>query len=379
MSVYFDHNATTPLDARVLDAMMPYLKEHYGNASSRHEHGRHARKALDEAREKIAAAVNAHPSQVILVSGGSEANNLAIKGAAGCLKPSQVLISAVEHPCVAKSARELGASGWRVRTLVVDAEGRVEADDLTAALREPTALVSVMLANNETGVLQDLRGVAQQARAAGAWVHTDAVQAVGKIAVDFDALGVHALSFSAHKMHGPKGAAALIVDKRLELRPQIVGGLHEKGLRAGTENVAAIVGFGAACELAVQRLQRTTELRGLRERLEAGLEEMGAEVFGAAAERLPNTSYFAFPGVDGETLVMALDRAGFAVASGSACSSGNADPSSTLLAMGVPADLARGALRVSFGRDNSLEQVDAFLATLSGELSRFTRMAALAV
>jgi cysteine desulfurase len=214
--IYFDHNATTPLDSRVLDAMLPFLRGEYGNASSRHDFGTVARKAVNDAREKVAALVNVQPTQVVFVSGGTEANNFFIKGAAGYLKPTQIAVSAIEHPCVAKPAQELARHGWKVRKLWVSRDGEIDLADVDAALAEPTGIVSVMLANNETGVIQDVGAVAARARHADAWVHTDAVQALGKIPVDFAALGVHAMTISAHKLYGPKGAAALVVDNRLE-------------------------------------------------------------------------------------------------------------------------------------------------------------------
>lgn len=381
--VYFDHNATTALDPAVLEAMLPYLSAQFGNASSRHEYGRAARRAIDEARGKVAAALGAHPTEVVFTSGGSEANNLLIKGAAACLKPGLLAVSAIEHPCVIKPAKQLEKRGWVLHKLAVDAEGRIDAENYRAVMARQPKLVSVMLANNETGVLQDVATLAAQAKAAGAWFHTDAVQAVGKIAVDFrglNAAGVHALTLSAHKLGGPKGAAALVLDKRLEIEPQIAGGGHERGLRSGTENVAAIVGFGVACELAVQKLADTTpRLITLRGQLERGLRDIGATLFGAGAERLPNTVYFALRDVDGETLVGQLDRAGFAVASGAACSSANPEPSHVLRAMGVAPELARGAVRISLGSANTEEQVNDFLNTLQITLSKLQRLAAVAV
>lgn len=378
--VYFDHNATTPVDEKVLEAMLPYLRENFGNASSRHEFGTVARRAVDRARQQVASLVNAQPSQVIFVSGGTEANNLFIKGAAGYLKPSQVAVSAVEHPCVAKPAQELARQGWKVRKLAVTRDGRIDLDDLEAALKELTGIVSVMLVNNETGVMLDVAAAAQRARAAKAWVHTDAVQALGKVPVDFQALGVHAMSVSAHKIYGPKGAAALVLDKRLQLRPIIHGGGHEQGLRSGTENVPAIVGFGAACELAAGRMQQLApRLESMRARLERGLRELGAVIFGEDAPRVTNTSYFAFNGIMGETLVIELDKAGYAVAPGAACSSANPEPSATLLAMGVDPELARGAVRFSLGAGNTLPQIDDFLRALKAAVSRLRNLTAIAV
>jgi cysteine desulfurase len=378
--VYFDHNATTPLDSRVLDAMLPYLRGEFGNASSRHEFGTVARKAVNDAREKVAALVNVQPSQVVFVSGGTEANNFFIKGAAGYLKPSQIAVSAIEHPCVAKPAQELARHGWKVRKLAVSRDGAIDLDDVDAALAEPTGIVSVMLANNETGVIQDVAGVAARARHANAWMHTDAVQALGKIPVDFAALGVHAMTISAHKLYGPKGAAALVVDKRLELRPLIAGGGHEQGLRSGTENVAAIVGFGAACELAAGRMaDLAARFEKMRERLEQGLHEQDAVIFGERARRIPNTAYFAIRGIDGEALVIELDKQGLAVAAGAACSSASTEPSATLLAMGVPPELARGAVRFSLGAGNSMGQIEEFLRTLAATVARLKRLTAMAV
>lgn len=378
--IYFDHNATTPLDSRVLDAMLPFLRGEFGNASSRHDFGTVARKAVNDAREKVAALVNVQPTQVVFVSGGTEANNFFIKGAAGYLKPTQIAVSAIEHPCVAKPAQELARHGWKVRKLRVSRDGEIDLADVDAALAEPTGIVSVMLANNETGVIQDVGAVAARARHADAWVHTDAVQALGKIPVDFGALGVHAMTISAHKLYGPKGAAALIVDKRLELRPLIAGGGHEQGLRSGTENVPAIVGFGAACALAASRLADVSaQVEGLRARLEQGLHELGAVIFGERAPRIPNTSYFAFKGIDGEALVIELDKQGFAMAAGAACSSASTEPSATLLAMGVTPEFARCAVRFSLGAGNSMGQIEEFLSALAVTVARLKRMTAVAV
>jgi cysteine desulfurase len=378
--VYFDHNATTPLDERVLAAMLPYLREQYGNASSRHDLGISARRAIDQAREQVAALVNVRPPQVVFTSGGTEANNLFIKGAADILKPSQIAVSAIEHPCVAKPAAALARKGWIVRKLAVTRDGVVDLNDVDAALQATTGMVSVMLANNETGVIQPVAEVAERARAAKAWMHTDAVQALGKIAVDFEALNVHAMTLSAHKIYGPKGAGALIVDKRIELAPLIAGGGHEHGLRSGTENVAAIVGFGAASELAASRLSELApRLEKLRVRVEQGLLNMGAVIFGAKLVRVPNTCYFAFKGIDGETLIIELDKMGFGVAAGAACSSANPEPSATLLAMGVAPEIARGAVRFSLGAANTAQQVDDFLVAVKQAVVRFRKLTAIAV
>ena len=375
---YFDHNATTPVDEAVFEAMLPYFKDTFGNASSRHAPGMSARRAVNHAREQVAEAVGVQASQVIFTSGGSESNNLFIQGAAGYMKPSRIIVSAVEHPCVMQTARALvrnPSSGWSLRLLAVDDLGRFDCDDAENAMREQPGLVSVMLANNETGVIQDVAAIAEKARACGACIHTDAVQAFGKIPVDFASLKVHAMTLSAHKIYGPKGAAALIMDKRLLLKPLIYGGGHENGLRSGTENVPGIVGFGAACGLVAERMAKTTaHILAMRERLEQGLTEMGGVIFGSGAPRLPNTCYFALPGIEGDTLVVRLDKAGVAVASGAACSSVNPGRSHVLEAMGVDPMLSRCAVRISLGRKNSMLEVENFLAALRKVVRELKRM-----
>lgn len=378
--VYLDHNATTPLDPLVREAMLPWLGARFGNASSRHEYGRAARKAIDEARSRVAAAVNAHPTEVIFTSGGSEANNLFIKGAAAMMKPGLVALSAIEHPCVREPARQLIRSGWCCEEIAVDGSGRIDPQAFDRVLADKPRIVSVMLANNETGVIQDVEVLAGAIRKRGGWMHCDAVQALGKIPVDFRALGVHGLTLSAHKIHGPLGVGALIVDKRVELAPLVAGGGQERSLRSGTENVMAIVGFATACDVAVtMRNERSAHLAVLRDALERGLTALGARLFSAEAPRLPNTSFFAIPGVDGDTLVGRLDRAGFAVASGSACSSADPEPSHTLLSMGVDPELARAAVRVSLGAGNTRQDVDGFLAALGESLASLRTMTAVAV
>ncbi len=379
IQAYFDHNATTALDDAVLDVMLPYFQGEFGNPSSRHLRGMAARRAIDQAREQVADSVGVQPEQVVFSSGGSEANNLFILGAAGYLKPTRIIVSAIEHPCVLRPAQELARRGhekWDLRRLAVDRLGQASLDDAANAMREQRpGLVSVMLANNETGVIQDVAAIAEKALEHGAWTHTDAVQAFGKIPVDFAALKVHAMTLSAHKIYGPKGAAALIVDKRLLLKPLIFGGGHENGLRSGTENVPAIVGFGAACELAKIRMtEMTTRVVAMRTRLEQGLIAMGAVIFGLGAARLPNTCYFALPGIEGDTLVVRLDKAGFAVASGAACSSVTPGQSHVLEAMGVEPMLARCAVRVSLGSTNTPVQVEDFLKTLGGTVEGLRSM-----
>ena len=381
--VYLDHNATTPLEPAVREAMLPWLSEQCGNASSRHDYGRSARRAIDEARSQVASAIGAHFSEIVFTSNGTEANNLFVKGVAACMKPGLLAVSTIEHPSVIRPAEQLVRRGWQLHKLAVENDGQVDAQSYRTALAGKPRLVSVMLANNETGVLQAVDALAAQARAAGALFHSDAVQALGKISVDFrslNAAGVNALTLSAHKIGGPKGAAALVLDKRVEIEPLIAGGGQERGLRSGTENVAAIVGFGVACELAVRNLAAVApRLLALRDQLERGLRAMGATLFGLGAGRLPNTTYFALDDVDGETLVSHLDRAGFAVASGAACSSANPEPSHVLRAMGVAPELARGAVRVSLGAANTAEQVSDFLGTLQITVSKLLRLTAVAV
>ncbi len=378
-SIYFDHNATTALDSRVLARMLPWLEMQTGNPTSRHIYGRSARDAIEYARGQVAEACGAYASQVIFTSCGTEANNFAIKGIAANRPEMQILSSKIEHPCVTRPALAMQALGSVSRQIGVNSNGQLDLAQLTEQLNIPTSLVSVMLANNETGVIQDVASVAELTRTAGAFAHTDAVQALGKIKLNFTDLNVHAMTISSHKIHGPQGAAALILDKRLDIQPLLHGGGQERGLRSGTENIAAIVGFGAACELAATNTQGfIRHTLALREQLESGLAQMKVTIFGDQVARLSNTSFFTIGSVEGETLVMALDRKNFAVASGSACSSDSTEPSHVLLAMGVDADVARGAVRVSFGAQNTSKEVAEFLATLQHEILRLKQLTAMA-
>lgn len=382
--VYFDHNSTTALKTEVLEAMLPFMANQHGNATSRHSYGRTARAAVEHAREQVAAAVGAYANQIVFTASGTEANNFAIHGICSRLEPAQILVSSIEHPCVSRPAQALQARGWQVNSIAVDAQCRVDIPGLEASMHGASKpahsnVVSTMLANNETGAIQDVAKIAAVAREHRAFIHTDAVQALGKIPVDFFALGVHAMTISSHKIGGPLGAGALVLDKRIDIAPLLHGGGQERGLRSGTENVAAIVGFGAACELAVKQLSEFEQkTRALQTRLEAGLRSMHATIFADRALRLPNTTFFAFENLDGETLVTALDKAGFAVASGSACSSDSDQPSHVLLAMGIEQDLARGAVRVSFGEHNNIAQVNEFLHALDREVTRLKNMTAIA-
>ena len=379
--IFLDNNSTTLLDPRVLEAMLPYMQNQYGNATSRHLYGRAARQALDQAREQVAEACGAHPSQVIFTASGTEANNFAIRGMAGNNEHAkQIAVSAIEHPAVTRPAFALRENGYRVAVIATDNFGKVDPLSLDVALEKPTSLVSVMLANNETGVIQDIAKLAEIAKSKGALFHTDAVQGLGKLSLDFESLGVHAMTVSSHKINGPQGAGALILDKRVDIKPLLHGGGQEKGLRSGTENVAAIVGFGAACALLKTERETRSEVTGqLRNSFELGLKDLGATIFGDKAARLANTSFFAFNEIEGETLVMALDRKGFAVASGSACSSDSTEPSHVLMSMGVAPDLARGAVRVSFGAKNTSDELNRFLAALQSEVQRLRELTAIAV
>ena len=377
--IYFDHNATTALDEQVLQAMLPFMSAQQGNATSRHAYGRAARYAIEQAREQVANAVGAYPSQVILTASGTEANNFAVNGITAKQPNTQIVISAIEHPCVTRPAEMLQSRGYTLTKIGVNAQGELDVASLENALKRPTSLVSVMLANNETGAIQAVTQMAELAKKHGAYSHTDAVQAFGKIPVDFSALNVHAMTISSHKIHGPLGAGALILDKRVDISAFMLGGGQEKGLRSGTENLAAIVGFGLASELAVKKLAPNAEkTQQLRAQLELGLHRLDATIFSEQAKRLPNTSFFAFNNIEGETLVMALDRKAFAVASGSACSSDSTEPSHVLLSMAIAPDLARGAIRVSLDASNSSEQIAQFLVVLEQELIRLKQMLAIA-
>jgi cysteine desulfurase len=376
MAVYLDHNATTPLHEAVFESMQPWLRSYTGNPSSLHRFGRLQRDAIERAREQVAALVDAHPERVVFTSGGTESNNLLIKGLVSATAAKRIAVSAIEHMSLLEPAA-FASPGCVIDSVPVNGAGYISAEALEQSLKPDTALVSVMAANNETGVIQDVMKLAALARQNGIWFHTDASQAAGKIAVSFRQWGVDAMTLSAHKIYGPLGAGALIVDRRVPLQAQLHGGSQEKSLRAGTENVPAIVGFGVAAERAQTELaQRAEHAMMLRTRLETALAQIPAvTVFAQQSNRLPNTVQFGVSGFDGETLLMQLDRAGFAVSSGSACTSGKTEPSHVLSAMGVDDDLARAAIRVSFGRDNTRNDVDAFTQALSGIINRMSNSA----
>lgn len=373
MPIYLDNNATTPLDPRVLDAMLPYLQDIYGNPSSVHRYGRLTSGAVERAREQVAALAGAHASQVAFTSGGTEANNLAINGIAGHRVGGHIAISAIEHPSMLEPALALRDRGWKVDEIPVNAHGVIDCAALAGILQQDTVLVAVMLANNETGAIQPVAEVARLLESRNIVLHTDASQAAGKMPVDFAASGAHLMTLSSHKLYGPLGAGALIVDKSIALQPVQLGGGHENGLRSGTPNVAAIVGFGAAAELArLELTQRTAHMRALQSRLETALRAIPEIfIFAKGVERLPNTVQFGVRGCHGETLLLQLDRLGFAVSSGSACHSDVHEASHVLLAMRIESDLALTAIRVSVGKDTAEEDVDRFVAALVSIVETF--------
>ena len=363
MAVYFDHNATTPLHEKVLEAMQPYMGAVCGNPSSLHRFGRLQRDAIEQAREQVANLMGAQASQVIFTSGGTEANNLLLKGLCINAEVKRIALSEIEHMSLLEPAAKVNCV---VDHIAVNDQALVTEDSLKQAIKKDTALVSVMAANNETGAIQNIEKLAGIARESGTWFHTDASQIAGKMAFSFEQTGVHAMTLSAHKLYGPMGAGALIVDKQLPMHSLLQGGSQEKGLRAGTENVPAIVGFGMAAELAKQELnERIEHVKALRDALEKQLLQFDVvTVFSGQVERLPNTVQFGVKGFDGETLLMELDRRGFAVSSGSACTSGKTEPSHVLKAMAVPNELAISAIRVGLGRANTMEEVARFIEAL---------------
>jgi cysteine desulfurase len=380
MPAYFDHNATTPLDPAVLEAMLPFLSGEYGNASSIHKPGQRARAAVEQARAQVATLIGADPEEIVFTSGGTESDNLAILGAsAAAARKRHAITTSIEHHAVLHCFRALERQdrAWDVSYLPCSPEGLVSTEALREALRPQTALVSVMHANNEIGTVQPIAEMAAAAHESGAAFHTDAVQSAGKIPVDVSALGVDLLSLSAHKFYGPKGVGALYVRRGVAIQPLLHGGHNFGELRPGTENVAGIVGLGAAAELARIHMREDTEkITQLRDYFEWELRgALSPAVLVAnfpeqTDARAPNTSNFSFHGVDGEALVIALDLAGFACSTGSACSSGTVEPSHVLLALGRSPKLARSGLRVSFGRHNTREQVDGLVRAVVDAVSR---------
>ena len=377
MSIYLDHAATTPLREEVLAAMLPYLTDHFGNASSLHAEGRRARQGLDEAREGIAAILGAKPREIVFTSGGSEADNLAIKGAAwaASARGRHIVTSSVEHKAVLHSCAILERSGFEVTYLPVDRYGRVDPAEVEAAITEHTALVSVMYANNEVGTIQPIAEIGAVCRRHGVLFHTDAVQACGHLPLDVDQLGVDLLSLSAHKVYGPKGVGALFVRQGTALLAQIQGGAQERQRRAGTENVAGIVGFARALELAqgdtAVRDMENARLAGLRDRLLAAVRDIPrVEATGHPVERLPHNASWLVDGVEGGDLVAALDLEGVEASTGSACTSGSAEPSHVLLAMGIGPERAHGALRLTAGRGTATADIDRAAEVLRASVER---------
>ena len=364
MAVYLDNNATTALSEKVLEAMLPYMGQVTGNPSSVHRFGRLQKDAIEQARESVARLAGARAEQVVFTSGGTESNNLLLSGFCQKNKDARIAVSAVEHMSLLEPAQHLQPAA---DIIPVDANGRVNVAQLKQVVNEQTSLVSVMSANNETGVIQDLAPLIDFATEQGCFFHSDASQAAGKIALNFVESGLHAMTISAHKLYGPVGVGALILDKRLPMSKIQFGGSQEKNLRAGTENVPAIVGFGRAAELALAELQSTaTHVRSLRDALEAGLKKFSSiSIFAEQAERLPNTVQFGIEGFDGETMLMQLDRKAIAVSSGSACTSGKTEPSHVLKAMEVVDMLANSAIRVSFGKNNTMSDVEKLLTALT--------------
>lgn len=375
-TVYFDHNATTPLHPEALACMLPYLQESFGNPSSTHGYGQQARRAIDDARRQVGRCLGVSEGEVFFVSGGTESNNLALAGTVAACPTGQVphlVTSAIEHPAVLATCARLRDQGAEVSYVGVDRGGRVDPTAVAAALRPNTVLVSLMLANNDVGTLQPVREVGQITRARGVLLHTDAVQALGKVAIDVPSLGADLVSISAHKIGGPKGAGALVVRRGVRLAPQICGGGQERGRRGGTENVAAIVGFGRACELAFERsAEDEARIEQLRDRLQRRICERvsAVRVNGDRSARLPNTLSVAFEGVEAAALVMNLDLAGIACSVGSACASGKVEPSHVLQAMALPPPLARATVRFSLGPSNTAAQVDRVVESLAPLVSR---------
>ncbi len=363
-SVYFDHAATTAVDPRVLEVMVPYFTEKYGNPSELHRVGREARAAVEQARAQVAAALNAGEREIVFTAGGTEGDNLALLGYLQRFEPGHLIISAIEHPAVMEAARALNRTGWAVDFVPVDELGVIDVDAYEAAFRDDTRLASVMAANNVVGTLQPVAELARIAHEHGAVFHTDAVQVAGSLPIDVAELGVDMLTISGHKLYGPKGVGALYVKRGTRLTPILHGGGHERRLRSGTENVPGIVGLGAALELAEREMPQTRpRLEALRDRLAAGVVEAIPEVryLGHPTERLPGNVSFTVRYIEGESMLLQLDAHGYMVSSGSACASGSLEPSHVILALGLGAEEAHGSLRLSLGRENTEEEVDGFL------------------
>lgn len=380
--VYLDHNATTPVHPEVLEVMLPYHKEVFGNASSVHSFGQEARKAIDQAREKVAELLQCEAREIIFTSGGTEADNFALKGVCAALKEkgNHIVTSSIEHQAVLNTCKYLEKKGVKVTYLAVDKYGLVEPDKLKEAITEETILVSVMHANNEIGTIEPIAEIGSICKEKGVYFHTDAVQTVGKIPIRVNELKVDLLSLSAHKIYGPKGIGALYIRKGTKIEAFIHGGHHERHLRAGTENVAGIVGLGKTCELAQANLEVNFQhLISLRDKLEKGIRERISYVHlnGHPEKRLPNTLNLSFEFVEGESMILSLDLKGIAVSTGSACTSGSLEPSYVLLAMGTAPEISHGSLRFSLGKDNTLQDIDYVLENLPPIIERLRSMSPL--
>ena len=374
--VYIDNNATTPVLPEVIEAMQPYFAEHFGNASSIHHHGQETRAAVERARESVAKLVGCRASEIVFTSGGTEADNLAIFGLARA--GDHIISSTIEHHAVLNSCKRLEAQGCEVSYVPVDSRGLVDPDDVRRALRPNTKLITIMMANNETGVLQPVEEIGRVAAEADVYFHTDAVQAAGKVEVDVKRLGCDLLSISGHKMHAPQGVGALYVRKGTRLEPMLYGGSHERSRRAGTENVPGIVGLGAAAEMAQQTLARgdLARMAEQRDRIERVIlgEVEASGVNGTGAPRVPNTTNIYFDYIEGEALVIALDLKGLAVSTGAACSSGAIEPSHVLTAMGLPQERARASLRFSLGKQNTAEDMEFALSLIPATVARLREL-----
>ncbi len=370
--VYLDNNATTPVLSEVFEAMRPYFSEHFGNASSIHSHGQETRAAVENARESVAKLLGCAASEVVFTSGGTESDNLAIAGLVK--RGDHVITSSIEHHAVLHAAKHLEQLGCDVTVLPVDGQGVIDPADVQRALRSNTRLISIMMANNETGVLQPVEAIGKIAAEAGACFHTDAVQAAAKITIDVNRIGCHALTLSGHKIHAPQGVGALYVKKGTKIRPLLHGGRHERSRRAGTENVPGIVGLGKAAGIAKQALDRGDDrsMAALRDRLEQRIlaQVDDAEVNGPGVPRVPNTSNIRFDYIEGESLVIALDLKGLAVSTGAACSSGAIEPSHVLIAMGLRPDQARSSIRFSLGKQTTADDIDLALALVPETVAR---------
>ena len=374
--VYLDNNATTPVLPGVLEAMRPYFGEHFGNASSIHHHGQETRAAVEHARDSLATLLGCRPSEIVFTSCGTEADNLAIFGLiqAG----DHVITSTIEHHAVMNALKQAESQGCEVTRVPVDGQCRIDPNDVRRALRPNTKLISIMTANNETGVLQPVEEIGQIAADADVYFHTDAVQAAGKVALDVQQIGCDLLSISGHKMHAPQGVGALYVRKGTLLQPMLVGGRHERSRRAGTENVPGIVGLGKAAQLAKGSLHPDglSAMAAMRDRIEQTILQTidDTGVNGHAAPRVPNTTNIYFDHIEGEALVIALDLKGLAVSTGAACSSGAIEPSHVLTAMGLPPERARASLRFSLGKQNTPEDVDFALSLVPASVARLREL-----